>query len=161
MEISEREYLELKRRIEELENRWTTSTPLNKGWAGAVDKMPREGIRMACFSDKTNPPIANYINYSNDTWNLFVKLGKAIHETPRIYEWRRSHFYKDWRWELVSGGVRPKNFCDLSMDQREVSLNMLNELIAVYNKYFDMVQKGIIVRHGDQDHLIEVVDSDE
>ena len=85
MEISEREYLELKRRVEELEKMQAISpVSVRKGWAYAVNEMPLE--KLSLKDSRSEIPEAEYNSISYDVWNYFVKLAKQIHSKCPKYK---------------------------------------------------------------------------
>lgn len=157
MEISREEYLELKRRIEELEKKQVASRAgMSKGWAYAVNELPIEKVHIKNWK---NPHAeAEYRGSGSlDAWMIFVKLAKQIHARTPKYRWKYDRCLRDWFWIGNDGIEAPKNYRDLTDEQKLISLEMLNELIPIYNKYFKELHPGIWIETKEgEEILIEV-----
>lgn len=132
MEISEREYLELKRRVEMLESK-QKAAPSDRGWAFSVKVMPHDIVRAVNSCDKN---LEVYCDTAcSDAWKAFSDLAKYIHRRPTTFVWEfnRYHRYFSWNQELYHA---PKRYHQLTEEQKLLSLDMLNELIPIYNKYY-------------------------
>lgn len=140
MEISREEYLALTRRIEELEKERSMSKLLTyKCWAYAVNELPIEHIRVV---ETREPDIQlRYDAVARDTWGLFTKLAKRLHTPQWEYKAER-HQWSGLYWRSSGPTSPPKRYDDLSEAQKQLSLEMLNELVPIYNKYFKMAHPG-------------------
>lgn len=74
--------------------------------------------------------------YDTEVWNCFCKLAKAVHNNSD--EFYMSTAYPGSGRKYIRGCVvpNPKKFEELTMEQMELSGKMVDELIAIYNKYF-------------------------
>ena len=150
MEISREEYEALQKRIEELEKERSLSKLLTyKCWAYAVNELPIENIRMA----DSNTPDTQLYYYSaaRDTWNLFTKLAKRIHTAQWEFK-AETQRYSGLYWRAYGKHDAPTRYQDLTEVQKQLSLEMLNELVPIYNKYFRLAHPGAWVTsiHGER-----------
>ena len=133
-EVNYEEYLALKKRVEELEKRQAQEVPLSSGWAYAVTELP------ICFIDLQDnhcyaKPIAYYRRTATaDAWTVFTKLAKLNHGTD-VYHLNFSKCTRSYYWDHKSISA-PKSHTALTYEQKLLSLEMLNELVPIYNKYY-------------------------
>lgn len=132
-EVNYEEYLALERRVEELEKRQTEATRLAFSWAYAVTELPIRGMYLKDDANQTKP-LPVYRRGSTDAWQAFTKLAKLIHGTAEFHL-SHSKVYDTYRWYRTTTDA-PKNQADLTYEQKVLSLEMLNELIPIYNKYY-------------------------
>nr|WP_317379441.1 hypothetical protein [uncultured Faecalimonas sp.] len=82
--------------------------------------------------------------YDRDAWLHFLELGKMIHNQPGRFEARGSGqinpFYVD---NTGIGRRKVKKISDLTGTEARISAEMLDEMIAVYNKYMVMLHKTV------------------
>lgn len=150
MEISRSEYLALTRRIEELEKRQRSiGLPHDRGWAYAVDELPIETVRMhGCRPAELR---LYYAKEARDAWAAFTKLAKCIHHRDPVITKTRDCFGEAVYRDIWVGTTNPKKYADLTDEQKELSLAMLNELIPIYNKYFKAAHPHVAVnRHSEE-----------
>lgn len=140
MEITREEYLALTKRIEELEKERALSKLFTyKSWAYAVNELPIENIRTI---DSHNDAIQLYYSKeARDTWLLFSKIAKFIH-APHFDFRAEYQSYNGFYWRQCSKKNPPTRYMDLTDEQKQLSLEMLNELIPIYNKYYKMAHPG-------------------
>ena len=156
MEISREEYEALNKRIEELEKERALSKLLTyKCWAYAVNELPIENIRMA----NSNKPDIQLYYYAaaRDTWNLFTKIAKRIH-APQWEFNAETQTYNGFYWRSCGQRNAPTRYQDLSETQKQLSLEMLNELIPIYNKYYRMAHPGAWVTNLCGERWYQTVD---
>lgn len=133
-EVNYEEYLALKKRVEELERRQSKEVPLASGWAYAVTELPIHRAQLQENSCYTKP-IAYYNRSANsEAWKAFTNLAKLIHGTSVFHLTARnwcSPYY--WRYQSIDA---PRSHTALTYEQKLLSLEMLNELVPIYNKYY-------------------------
>lgn len=108
---------------------------------------------------KDGEPVFGYTNRPDpEAWNTFIRLAKIVHT-------KSPQFYMSTNWP---GGTRPyirstseetpRRIEQLSVEQVKISAEMLNEMIAVYNRYFLMLHERIVYdpRDGSGPQIVEV-----
>lgn len=141
MEITKEEYLSLMKRIDELERERSVNKMLTyKCWAYAVNELPIESIRIV--SDHSPEPVLRYDSCARDAWGLFTKLAKEIHKSTYTYKAEIISWSKELYWRGCGRSSAPTRYGDLTDTQKQLSLEMLNELIPIYNKYFKIAHPG-------------------
>lgn len=163
MEITQEEYLELQNKLAELQKQVNdmTKKPRNT-FAGLVAEMPIDRITIDNYKDRRTE-VAEYDSTSGDAWLLFVKLAKLIHQKEYYYIAERAIGpCKGW---LRQHGKRevPTRIDQLSIEQLKTSINMLDEMVAIYNKYFKSIHTGVYVNNLHDEpgkfRFVEVSDS--
>ena len=145
---------ELKRQAEEINRRIKElSTP--KQIAPYVTERPLSHPRNL----KEDEPVFGYTRYvEQDVWNAFMKLAKAVHvKSPQFYMSTTRPgcgrpYIRCTRAEM------PRTIEQLSVEQVKLSAEMLDEMIAVYNRYFSMLHERVVYdpRDGSGPQLMEV-----
>lgn len=137
MEISEKEYLELKEQIRRLQSKVDGISNPPKDLRSRVSETPISHVRNV----KCDEPIFDYAYSSCEaSWVEFVKLAKLLHRPS-------DNFYMDSAFDCHGQDRKPyirsyrtgealKKITEMSEEQIQVSIDMLNELIPIYNKYF-------------------------
>lgn len=145
MEISREEYLALTRRVEELEKRQNLpKSGYDRGWADWVNELPINILRLK--STENDELSVEYEKSACDAWLAFSKLAKLVH--TRSWSYKRTYStHWGWNWRSEGDNVVPKRYHELTDEQKAISLEMLNELIPIYNKYFKMTHPGLWVSH--------------
>lgn len=148
---------ELKRQAEEI-NRRIKELSAPKQIAPYVTVRPLSHPRNL----KESEPIFGYTQWvDQDVWNAFIKLAKAVHvKSPQFYmsttcpEYGRPYIRRT-RAEM------PRTIEQLSVEQVKLSAEMLDEMIAVYNRYFSMLHEQVIYdpRDGSGPKLMKVLHS--
>lgn len=82
--------------------------------------------------------------YDTEVWNCFCKLAKAVHNNSD--EFYMSTACPGSCRKYIRGCVvpNPKKFEELTMEQMELSGKMVDELIAIYNKYFIFTHTHVV-----------------
>ncbi len=80
--------------------------------------------------------------YDQDAWNCFCKLAKLLHENA-------DEFYMDTAYcceRYIRSTCIPSvsKFEDLTNEQMRLSGQMIDEMIAVYNKYYMTTHRSVI-----------------
>lgn len=152
MEISYEEYRDLKRRIEELEREQAKAKVLPmKRWAYQVNELPIATIRI---SEKIGSiPFFRYSQEARETWEIFLKLAKHVNKRITPYEEAKIYghgevYHYDWRKKSFDEVSRKCE--DLTYEEQRLSIEMLNELIPIYNKYFKLAHPEICIIYRDQ-----------
>ena len=143
MEISEKEYYELKEQVRQLQLKIEGVSSPPKDLRSRVVETPISHVRNV----EDSVPVFDYMySSSDDAWIAFVKLAKLIHkpsdkfymdttgfgslETPYIRSYRC--------------GEAPRKITEMSEEQVQTSVDMLNELIPIYNKYFQKTHETVL-----------------
>lgn len=164
MEISNEEYCALKAQVSILQNQVNSMQAPKK-----ITKL-RDLLKEQVVSDVTNldneKPIFGYSDFCGDAWNqAFLPLAKMIHEPSRLFYMGTAcngPYHPRPYIRSLDKRDRLKKVSDLTPEQLEVSVQMLDELIPIYNKYFKMLhQKVMFDPTGKGDYeLIGVMDED-
>ena len=142
MEITHEEYLELKNTIKLLEEKLNAAPRQKNEISKMVSELPISNI----FKTVDNFPDFEYsYSCSSEAWKDFLNLARRIHAPTR-------KFYMD---ETYSGSGKPyirsvgdrlppKKIADMTDAQIDISVQMLNELIPIYNKYFKKTHEFVL-----------------
>lgn len=152
MEITYEDYYQLKCRVTELERQMKEQSkaaeqPSSKriiSLAKEVNEMPIHHLWVGKNDERLT---AQYIkNGNSEVWLSFFKLALAIH--TKAHDYAKGYSRKDGSVITVPierTGLEPTKLSELSQAQLQVSLDMLNELIPIYNRYFKEQQRGVTV----------------
>lgn len=160
MEISMEEYIALKNRVAELENKIDCVPCCRKPtFAYLVKETPIESLRLV--NDYNASEGVEYSRMLNSAWLLFSKLAKLIHTDDCSYKAERSRYLYMHRpgiyYRSINIPKAPTKISELSQKQLQISINMLDELIPIYNKYFKMVHTGVMVTElSGEKHFVKV-----
>lgn len=155
VEVSSEELEELKRQAEEI-NRRIKELSAPKQIAPYVLERPLSHPRNL----RDDEPVFGYIDYvDQDAWNAFIKLAKTVHtKSPQFYMDSSIH-RGGCLYIRNTVGETPRTINQLSLEQIRVSAEMLNEMIAIYNRYFVMLHKHVVYdpRDGSGVQLVDVI----
>lgn len=143
MEISEKEYLELKEQVRQLQLKVEGVSSPPKDLRSRVSETPITHVRNV----KDDTPVFDYLHLSNDdAWIAFVKLAKVIHKPSDKFYMDKAGFGIGERPYIRSYrcGETPRKITEMSEEQIQVSIDMLNELIPIYNKYFQKTHETVL-----------------
>lgn len=153
MEIDEKEYYELQMQVRCLQSQ-VGSMKMPK--QTTMKDLVNEQVISRVWNLAEDKPIFGYRYFNSDAWTQMLALAKMIHEPS-------SSFYMD---RTISGCFsrpyirsifpknRPRKISDLTPEELNVSVQMLNEIIPIYNKYFKrMHQRVIYDRTGKGDYV--------
>lgn len=146
---------ELKRQAEEI-NRRIKELSAPKQIAPHVTVRPLSHPRNL----KDEEPIFGYTGWvDQDVWSAFIKLAKTVHEGSPQFYMSTTCSGSSQPYIRQTGGGTPRTIDQLSIDQIKISAEMLDEMIAVYNRYFLMLHKQVIYdpRDGSGPQLYEVL----
>ena len=76
---------------------------------------------------------------------VFVKLAKHVHTRVTPYEESTIH-----SWTRKTCDKIPRKCEDLTYEEQKLSIEMLNELIPIYNKYFKLAHPEICIIYRDE-----------
>ncbi|WP_124067415.1 hypothetical protein [Clostridium sp. E02] len=164
MEISNEDYYALKTQVS------TLQTQVNLMQAPKKTTKLRDLLKEQVISRVTNldnaKPIFGYSDFNSDAWNqAFLLLAKIIHEPSNLFYMDTAcngpYRARPYIRSLDKRG-RLKKVSDLTPEQLEVSVQMLDELIPIYNRYFKMLHQKVMfdpTGRGDYEP-IGVVDED-
>lgn len=146
MEISEREYYELKDQIRQLQYKVEGTSSPPKDLRSRVADTPISHVRNV----KEDAPIFDYMHASSDdAWIAFVKLAKMIHKPSDKFYMGTAVAYGSIRnaepyIRSYRNGEAPRKITEMSEEQVQISVDMLNELIPIYNKYFQKIHETVL-----------------
>ena len=139
MEISEREYEELKQQIKILEEKINGVGKPKTTLADLVKEHPIAFVR----NSVENYPDFYYSKHpDSDVWKYFLQIGKMVHA-------------ESWKFYMGTAGCKPyirsignheypKKISEMTEEQIAISVQMLNELIPIYNKYFKQTHQSVL-----------------
>lgn len=143
MYISESEYLELQRQIRVLSQRMELmSRPRN---FSEVCVKPYGYVRC---TDTENLIFQPDQNTHDEAWRLMCQLGKCLHKD--VSKFRRSRCsYGGKPYVGKDNSPRtPRVLSEMTDDQMILSTKMMNELIAIYNKYYQQANTHVLYADG-------------
>lgn len=140
MEISELEYLQMKEQIAKLKDKIDSIGGV-RSIRDMVKCLPYEYIK----NMEDDIPIFVPVDCGGDAWNTFLRLAKILH----TQDWR--FFMGSWvnRCDIIrtiGNHSTPTRISQLSSEQIFLSVQMLNELIPIYNKYFQKSHESILYK---------------
>ena len=143
MEISEKEYLELKEQVRQLQLKVEGVSSPPKDLRSRVADTPISHVRNV----EEGKPVFDYMHSSSDdSWIAFIKLAKLIHKPSDRFYMDKSGFgigeapyIRSYR-----SGEAPRKITEMSEEQIQISIDMLNELIPIYNKYFQKTHETVL-----------------
>ncbi|MBR5584467.1 MAG: hypothetical protein IKT73_00835 [Anaerotignum sp.] len=138
VEVDYAEYIALKKRVEELERKQVKDVPLASGWAYAVTELPIHHLGIDKFCSVKHP-VVTYKRGAYDAWKLFTSLAKQIHAVDTLHFTSCNSRYngEQYRWRIEYHSA-PRSHTALTYEQKLLSLEMLNELVPIYNKYYKL-----------------------
>lgn len=143
MEISEKEYYELKEQVRQLQLRIEGVSSPPKDLRSRVSETPISHVRNV----EDNAPVFDYMHSaSDDAWIAFVKLAKIIHKpSDKFYMGTTYGFGREVPYiRSYRCGEAPRKITEMSEEQIQTSVDMLNELIPIYNKYFQKTHETVL-----------------
>ena len=145
MEISEKEYLELKEQVRQLQLKVEGVSSPPKDLHSRVSETPISHVRNV----KDDTPVFDYLHLaSDDAWIAFVKLAKVIHKpSDKFYMDKANIGFGTGERPYIRSyrcGETPRKITEMSEEQIQVSVDMLNELIPIYNKYFQKTHETVL-----------------
>lgn len=154
-EVPVNELEELKRQAAEIQRRIELLTPPTS-IAGFCKSYP---YNLPCFLDHdARKPVTFSKPANSDVWKYFLALGKAIHVKNGVFTQRGKHypyapFYVDESKQII-----PSKVCELSREEVEISAEMIDRMIEIYNEYMVRLHTQVTFRdeYGAL-HIIPVV----
>lgn len=159
MEISEKEYNELKLQIASLQN---TVNDLQNPPKRNIKTMLKEQVIDGVHNMNDEKPVFGYSRFDSEVWKYLLEIGKAVHKPSRtFYMGTALHNRPYIRCDDIKKGI-PQKVKDLSQEQMEISVRMLDEIVPIYNRYYKMLHQKVMydpTGKGDYE-LIGVLDYD-
>lgn len=139
MEITEQEYYELKAQVELLKQKVDGVKKPRADFASLVMEKPISYVR----NIEDSLPVFDYKwSASGDEWTLFLRLAKIIHRPNNLFymdSCTRGPYIRS-----IKKGCAPRKFTEMTEEQIELSVQMLNELIPIYNKYYKEIHPAVL-----------------
>ena len=151
MYISDAEYLELQRQIRLLNQRMElVSRPRN--FAESCIK-PYGFIRC---NDTEHLIFQPDQNTHDDAWRILCMLGKCLHKN--VQKFRRSNVPYGGKPYVSKDTTErtPRTLIEMTDDQMILSVKMMNELVAVYNKYYQLANTHVLYADGVNCEYVEI-----
>jgi len=159
MEISEKEYNELKLQIATLQN---TVNDLKNPPKRTIKTMLKEQVIDGIHNLNNEKPVFGYSRFDSKAWKFFLEVGKIIHEPTRTFYMGTALPNRPYiRTNDLNRNI-PQKVKDLSPEQMAISAKMLDEIIPIYNRYYKMLHPKVMydpTGKGDYE-LIGVLDFD-
>lgn len=145
MEISEKEYYELQLQVRTLQHQVDAmSGPRKLSLKDLVSEQVLSGVRNL----EDNRPIFGYSSFNSDSWNQFLALAKAVHEPSPLFYMDKAPSYDRYHDRPYIRSTKPKNvpkkIADLTPEQIKVSVQILDEIIPIYNQYFKQMHQRVM-----------------
>lgn len=142
MEISEREYFELKEQVRLLQEKVNGIKEPKKELCNLVSELPIHYIHK---STNEYPDFKYTKDASSDAWKVFIQLAKILHTTSFKFvmdETRPGSRVPYIR--CIGHHEIPKRITAMTNEQIAMSVQMLNEMIPIYNKYFMQTHEYVL-----------------
>lgn len=143
MEISEKEYYELQMQVRLLQSR-VEGMKIPK--QTTMKDLVNEQVISRVWNLADDKPIFEYSRSNSDAWTQMLVLAKMIHEPSPLFYMDRTnngYFSKPYIRSIFPKN-RPRKISDLTPEELTVSVQMLNEIIPIYNKYFKQMHQRVI-----------------
>jgi len=87
---------------------------------------------------ESDKPIFGYTNYTGyDAWHLFRELARCLlEENPLFYMDSATDFGRRCQFIRSTKTTKPKDLRNVPEKDLEIAARMLDEMIAIYNRYF-------------------------
>lgn len=140
MEISATEYNALMFQISTLQK---TVDALQKCPPKNIKNLLKEQVIDRATNLDDSRPIFGYREGQAEAWNYFLQIAKVIHTPSKLFylgtgygerPYIRSEFVKD----------SPKRIKELTAEQVAISVQMLDEIIPIYNRYFKLLHSKVM-----------------
>lgn len=143
MEISEKEYYELQMQVMRLQSQ-VESMKIPK--QTTMKDLVNEQVISRVWNLADDKPIFEYRRFNSDAWTQMLALAKLIHEpSPLFYMDRTIGNYSPKSYiRSIFPKNRPRKISDLTPEELAVSVQMLNEIIPIYNKYFKLMHQRVM-----------------
>lgn len=82
--------------------------------------------------------------YNSDAWNCFCKLAKLLHENADEFYMSTSYCHSNEKYIRSNVVLSASKFEELTNEQMRLSGQMIDEMIAVYNKYYMATHVSVI-----------------
>lgn len=94
---------------------------------------------------KEDVPIFGFTKYyDQDAWNCFCKLAKILHENSDEFCMSQINYCNRGKYIRSNRIPSVSKFEDLTNEQMRLSGQMIDEMIAVYNKYYMTTHRSVI-----------------
>lgn len=140
MEISEKEYFDLQIQVRSLQEQVNSlSVPRKTSLAGAVSAEVLSRVTNI-VDDK---PIFGYsASCNNDVWTLMMQLAKTLHTPSDFFYMDKGCNHRPYI-RSTHHRERVKKIADMTDVQFGASVEMLNEIVPIYNKYFKKMHQNV------------------
>lgn len=129
--IGQEEYGRLLEKIRTLETKLNTCAPVSI--ACNVRELPLR-TPTNLYEDR---PVFGFSNLTNENaWTCFVRLAKLVHEKPRLYYMKKNSYGNSYITSDTQKDSIPRKIEMLSQEEYRDSVDMLNEMVPIFNKYF-------------------------
>lgn len=128
MELTEKQFYEL---IGRMVAHGVIKEEPKKYLIKSMKKLPYEWVR----NSSGEHPIFEPDTFVGDSWKSFLNLAKLLHKQSPKFHMSETLYGKPYiRYDKQP--YAPKTVTDLTLEQQLLSIEMLNEMIPIWNKYF-------------------------
>lgn len=82
--------------------------------------------------------------YDRDAWNCFCKLAKLLHENRGEFYMDTVNYRCDKKYIRSNRDLNIRKLEDLTSEQMSLSGQMIDEMIAIYNKYYITTHRSVV-----------------
>lgn len=143
MEVSEKEYYELQMQVRTLKHQVDAMSSPRRT---ALKDLVKEQVISHVWNLADDKPIFEYRRFNSDAWTQMLALAKMIHDPSSLFYMDRTingYASKPYIRSIFPKN-RPRKISDLTPEELNVSVQMLNEIIPIYNKYFKLMHQRVI-----------------
>lgn len=149
MEISEKEYYELKMQINNLQSTVNELQNPTRKITTIKDMLYEQVISGVHNLEEAKPLFGYRYNVNCDAWTMaLLPLAKMLHDpSPLFYMDSAAADFRGYtkkpyiRMNLKN---RVRKITDLTLEQIELSVQMMNEIVPIYNRYFKMTHQRVL-----------------
>lgn len=151
MEITFEEYYQLKCRVTELERKVeeqskSAEQKSNKkivSLAKEVDELPIS--RLYVHKEHEKLDVRYDALCGGGAWINFFKLALGVHTKPHDYIRKLLANGRTSLEPVMGTDLEPTKIGDLTQEQLQISIDMLNEIVPIYNHYFKKLHRGVTI----------------
>lgn len=150
MEITREEYLELVNKIDSLQATLSNATDQPFSLGDMIAEKPIEHVRP--MDDASIPPTFEFSRkLIGDAWKCFRELARLVNTDSPVFQVRRNiNSYSGRYFVGFAGGFpKPPTTKQMTPQQKDISAQMLNEMIPIYNKYYKMLHSEVLYTNVD------------
>lgn len=87
--------------------------------------------------------------YNSDAWNCFCKLAKILHENSDEYYMSTVNYFNERNFIRSNKVPSASKFEELTREQMQLSGQMIDEMVGIFNKYYMATHNAVVYDPGD------------